>query len=894
MNYQILDVLRESEWRAVFQARDDSLGRDVLLVVEKDGADHPDLEARCRRIARIFHPGIVPLLDFGVLPSGGYYTAMPAPAGSVPLPGWIAGATAEPWTLPDRLPRLLEDLTAIEDHLAARDWPLEALDPQDVLLHAEGRASILASGLVRPRAGVLPSGLLGALPAVWRSAIGRALKGSAHPPAAPEAPGLAGSLHESYDLLETLGKGAFGHVVLARQHGLGRRVAIKFLTQALDEDQRVAITRFMQEARTLARLQHPHLVRVFDMGVEAGVAYIVFEYLEGEPLSRKLAREGPVPAVLALPWIDQILDGLGALHEARILHRDVKPSNIMVTGEGIKIIDLGIALVVDQIERLTVDGELMGTPAFCAPEQLLGKIVDETTDLHAVGGILYLALTGRLPFPGPFSEIMGRKLHGEPDPITGRDGVPAPVIAFVRKLLARDPAERYRDVTEVRRDLAAILEPLRPSPTPTPVKRVTRRTANRPAALRTRSSAWLGIGVGAAAACGLVAVGLALRGQDVPRGDAVEVRTPPASATAPGPSSFESMRLVSHGGGDEIRIRSTAPSSCRILGRDLTGKPWISSWSRGATDHRFPLPPEPLRPPIELETETGQDTARIPLDLPADEQRRLWERVILWFETHVTKPVADELDDLDRNTLAINRWMGGASRAEAVQVRQVMEAIRLLGTVGFLGGSKGLLARPEVPLDLKDRFYAALGPVAVASDVLIAMFPTGDRRAVPELTAPGYGPLKQLPPPDVARRTLTLSFVNQNDIFDILPDSEQIEALPELERRPNWTHGILAEVDAGSFDPESVASLVAEGWMPRGTHLSVRVNDLYHVRMTMPGTTGPESSPLGVRFPAALLTKGRNRFYIHMPPLPSFADVQLKLDGTRLVPPGISLCFEPS
>ncbi len=266
------------------------------------------------------------------------------------------------------------------------------------------------------------------------------------------------TLAERYHILKRIGEGGMGRVYLGEHVKMNRQCAIKVMSPSLVNDAESA-ARFAREASNAARIIHPNVAAVFDFGESEGVVYLVMEFVEGEPLSRILAREAPLSLTRAVDLTRQIADGLGAAHELGIVHRDLKPDNILVmrtrTGKEVaKVVDFGIAKAVQEnaSEALTRTGQVIGTPEFMSPEQLYGDSVDVRTDLYALGCILHLMLTAQPPFDAPTRELMiKRRLSETPASVNTIDpGVPDVVANVLAKLLARSPSDRYGSAAEVR------------------------------------------------------------------------------------------------------------------------------------------------------------------------------------------------------------------------------------------------------------------------------------------------------------------------------------------------------------------------------------------------------------------------------------------------------------
>src|SRR5919109_2552524 len=206
-------------------------------------------------------------------------------------------------------------------------------------------------------------------------------------------------ISERYRLDEKIGSGGMSSVYRAFDPTLERWVAIKLMHRDIstDPDQ---LERFRREARAVARLNHPHVVTVIDAGEDDGAPYIVFEYVEGETLKDRIRRMGRLPIPEAVAYAIEIARGLQAAHDRRIVHRDVKPQNVLIDEEGTaKVTDFGIARSLTE-EGLTADGRVLGTTDYVSPEQALGNPVSGQTDIYSLGIVLYEMLTGDVPFHG--------------------------------------------------------------------------------------------------------------------------------------------------------------------------------------------------------------------------------------------------------------------------------------------------------------------------------------------------------------------------------------------------------------------------------------------------------------------------------------------------------------
>ena len=275
----------------------------------------------------------------------------------------------------------------------------------------------------------------------------------------------AGETLGPYEVLSPIGAGGMGEVYKARDTRLDRTVAIKVLPEhiARREDLRA---RFEREARAVASLNHPHICTLHDIGNQAGTAYMVMEYLEGGTLADRIAR-GALPLATALQYAMQIADALDRAHRAGVTHRDVKPGNIMLTRDGVKVLDFGLAKSTAKpgpadatVEAgLTAEGTVLGTPQYMAPEQFEGKEADARSDIWAFGAVLYEMLTGRRAFQGKsYASLLNAILSADPPPMGLKPFTPAWLERLVRRCLAKNSEDRYYSMHDVVLDLRTPLE----------------------------------------------------------------------------------------------------------------------------------------------------------------------------------------------------------------------------------------------------------------------------------------------------------------------------------------------------------------------------------------------------------------------------------------------------
>src|SRR3954463_15464412 len=262
-------------------------------------------------------------------------------------------------------------------------------------------------------------------------------------------------LADRYELEELVGTGGMSSVFRAHDRLLDRKVALKILHQHYSSDDDY-VERFKREARSVATLSHPNIVTVIDRGEHADRQFIVFEYVEGENLKRMIERRGPAPVPTALELAIQIARGLSFAHQQGLVHRDVKPQNVLLNGDGqAKVTDFGIARSLDVKHGMTQTGTVLGTSDYIAPEQAQGQRVDEHTDIYSLGVVLYELLTGELPFSGDnFVAVAMQHINDPPPRVSDRrPEVPPRVDAAVARALAKRPEDRFATMEELGREL---------------------------------------------------------------------------------------------------------------------------------------------------------------------------------------------------------------------------------------------------------------------------------------------------------------------------------------------------------------------------------------------------------------------------------------------------------
>ena len=329
-----------------------------------------------------------------------------------------------------------------------------------------------------------------------------------------------------YRLEAQLGRGGMAAVFSGVDEELGRRVAVKVLAEHLADDEEIR-RRFLREARLAGRLNHPNVVRVYDIGERDGRPFIVMELVEGENLAALLVREGPVDPRRSVELALQACAGLDHAHRAGLVHRDVKPANLLVRADGtLKVADFGIARIADAATRLTQAGTILGTASYLAPEQADGGEVTAATDVYGLGAVLYELLAGHPPFRADsIPELVLRQQRGEIEPLSG---VAAELERVVMRALERDPARRPGSAAELARELAGTTAEL---PTRR-LEQVTRRQQPRRDGIARRT--WRRSGVKLAAlAAALLLIALGLGVSLASRAGSEPAPTPPRATGSP-------------------------------------------------------------------------------------------------------------------------------------------------------------------------------------------------------------------------------------------------------------------------------------------------------------------------------------------------------------------------
>src|SRR5919107_862829 len=260
-----------------------------------------------------------------------------------------------------------------------------------------------------------------------------------------------------YRISRKLGSGGMANVYLASDQELGRRVAIKILDDRHARDEQF-VERFRREAQNAAGLSHPSIVSIYDRGEAEGTYYIAMEHVEGRTLKELLVARGPSPLGIAIDYTRQILSALRFAHRNGIVHRDIKPHNVIVDGEGrVKVMDFGIARA-GAASQMTEAGSIIGTAQYLSPEQARGAPVDQTSDLYSTGIVLFELLTGTVPFSGETPvEIAMKHLSQVPEPPSElRREVPDDLDLVVLRALSKEPRDRYQSAAAMDADLETV------------------------------------------------------------------------------------------------------------------------------------------------------------------------------------------------------------------------------------------------------------------------------------------------------------------------------------------------------------------------------------------------------------------------------------------------------
>jgi YVTN family beta-propeller protein len=282
-----------------------------------------------------------------------------------------------------------------------------------------------------------------------------------------------GTTIAGYRIEALIGRGGMGAVYRAEEQGLARKVALKVIAPELAQDERFR-ERFLRESRIAASLDHPHVIPIYQAGEENGLLFLAMRYVEGTDLARLAAEEGALESRRALDLLSQVAEALDAAHQKGLVHRDVKPSNVLIAQPGGRehcyLADFGLTKRTGSLSGVSVAGEIVGTLEYVAPEQITGSPLDERSDVYSLGCVVYECLTGQAPFPRATDvALLWAHVHEEPTPPSqARPELPKELDTVLARALAKEPGRRYRSAGEL---VAATRSALGIGETPRPEKR---------------------------------------------------------------------------------------------------------------------------------------------------------------------------------------------------------------------------------------------------------------------------------------------------------------------------------------------------------------------------------------------------------------------------------------
>jgi eukaryotic-like serine/threonine-protein kinase len=345
-----------------------------------------------------------------------------------------------------------------------------------------------------------------------------------------------------YELEELVGTGGMSSVYRAHDTMLDRKVALKVLHAHYTDDDEY-VERFRREARSVAQLSHPNIVTVIDRGEEDGSQFIVFEYIGGDNLKELVSRSGAMPVATAVSLAHQIARALAFAHENGLVHRDVKPQNVLLNGDGrAKVTDFGIARSLDVKHGMTQTGTVLGTSDYIAPEQAQGQTISAQTDVYSLGVVLWELLTGEVPFPGEnFVAVAMRHINEAPPHVRDRRPDVSPRLdAALQRAMAKDPRDRFPSMDAFCAELAACLQELEHGQPDEGATVIVPPGPRRPPPQRSRSRVpWLPIALAALLAAAAVAAAVIAWQRSHDSNGGTPHVTPPAQVHLSGVGAFD-------------------------------------------------------------------------------------------------------------------------------------------------------------------------------------------------------------------------------------------------------------------------------------------------------------------------------------------------------------------
>ncbi|MFH1231946.1 MAG: serine/threonine-protein kinase [Planctomycetota bacterium] len=266
---------------------------------------------------------------------------------------------------------------------------------------------------------------------------------------------LTGKVFGGCRLIKKIGEGGMGAVYLAHHLALNKNVAVKILPPSFAQEEE-RVKRFIREARSAAQLEHSNIVQIYNIARHEDFYFIIMQYVDGESLAGKIKREGKINLLEALKIVKDVSSALSIAHQKGIVHRDIKPENIMINSNGeIKLMDFGLARVLDVASHLSRTGDILGTPYYLSPEQAQGQKVDGRADIYALGVTLYYMISGRRPFDGDSTvSIILKHINEKPTPIRNfNPEIPESVSRIINKMLEKDAVNRYQSTEELINDI---------------------------------------------------------------------------------------------------------------------------------------------------------------------------------------------------------------------------------------------------------------------------------------------------------------------------------------------------------------------------------------------------------------------------------------------------------